>query len=76
MDMVIVGLLVLAVTAIACLIAYYQNTVAQVTEKNNTLQSQKKASDNDIEKYREDVQDYVQPSRDRNAIADALDKLR
>lgn len=76
MEYVIVGLLVAAIIAIASIIGYYQNKVAQVNEKIATLQSQKKASDNDIEKYRDDAEDYVQPRRNRDAIADSLDKLR
>jgi len=76
LEYVIVGLLVAAIIAIASCIAYYQNKVAQVTEENNTLKNQKKASDNDIAKYREDAEELAKPRRDRNAIADALDRLR
>lgn len=76
MSYVIVGLLVACVIGIVALVGYYQNKVAEVNQLNVTLQSQKKASDNDIQKYRDDAEAYAQPSRSRDAIADALDKLR
>lgn len=76
LQYVVIGLLVAAVVAIAAIIAYFQNKVAQVNERINTLQSQKKASDNDIQKYRDNVVEYAKPKLDGPAVADLFDELR
>lgn len=77
MNYVIIGLLVASVVTIGLLIAYYQNKIAQVNEKNSTLINQKKASDNDIQKYRDDLKRQVESSNMSNDdVADLLDSLR
>lgn len=76
MQYVIVGLLVAAIIAIAILVGYFQNKVSQVNTANTVLQNQKKASDNDIEKYRDDLREYAKPKLDGDGVADLFDELR